>query len=181
MDNITFYNKLIKKYKVKDPRSLGWGSRESQGIRFSVLAGIGIGSKDTVLDIGCGYGDFSHAVDNGNYIGFDICPEMIKEARKRYPDQKFITEWKDETADWVIASGVFNLKDADMALIPRMFLNCNKGISLNFLCRYKGMEEKDDRIYHDPADIIKTVEKLSNKWVLRHDYRHNDFTIYVWR
>ncbi len=180
MDNIKFYQKLIKKYKQKDVRSLGWGSRESQGIRFRILAGIGIASEDTVLDVGCGYGDFSQPLSR-NYTGYDIVPEMITEARKRYPQHKFITEWNDETFDWIIASGVFNMEDANMGLITRMFKNCNKGIAVNFLCRYRGMEEKDDRKYHDPADIIKLVEIMSNKWVVRHDYRHNDFTVYVWK
>jgi SAM-dependent methyltransferase len=180
MDNIKFYQKLIKKYKEKDIRSLGWGSRESQGIRFQVLAGIGIGEGDSVLDVGCGYGDFGQAMFK-NYTGYDIVPEMIKEAKKRYPQHKFITEWKDETFDWIVASGVFNLLDADMNLIIKMFSQCNKGVAVNFLCRYRGMEEKDDRRYHDSANIINMIEGLTNKWVVRHDYRHNDFTVYLWK
>ncbi|MCX7708807.1 MAG: methyltransferase domain-containing protein [Clostridia bacterium] len=51
-----------------------------------LLKEIGSGSE-SVLDIGCGTGEFTQKVANlaKNVIGIDIAPQMIKEAQKRYP------------------------------------------------------------------------------------------------
>jgi hypothetical protein len=60
-----FYNmNLSKKYKEKfghleGVKSLGWGSDYSQKKRFDILLDIGVDINDSVLDVGCGYGDFS--------------------------------------------------------------------------------------------------------------------------
>src|SRR3989339_2012946 len=54
---------FIRRYRARyqqhgySPVSLGWGKGGRQHLRFSVLAGIGIGKEDSVLDIGCGFGD----------------------------------------------------------------------------------------------------------------------------
>jgi ubiquinone/menaquinone biosynthesis C-methylase UbiE len=55
---------LSKKYKEKfghleGVKSLGWGSDYSQQKRFDILLDIGLDINDSVLDVGCGYGDFS--------------------------------------------------------------------------------------------------------------------------
>ncbi len=39
------------------PNALYWSTKEMQELRFKVLADIGIQSGDSVLDVGCGFGD----------------------------------------------------------------------------------------------------------------------------
>ena len=109
-----FYNmNLSKKYKEKfghleGVKSLGWGSDYSQKKRFDILLDIGVDINDSVLDVGCGYGDFSkNFVD---YLGIDLREDAIKMARNKYSDAKF--ELKsiydiNDTYDWVFASGIF--------------------------------------------------------------------------
>jgi len=43
---------------------------------------IGQGNYQTVLDIGCGTGEFASAFKNSNYFGIDIYSEYIKYAKK---------------------------------------------------------------------------------------------------
>jgi len=54
---IEYFSSLVDRYGV-DARSLDWGSRQSQHLRFSVLAGIGSMQGARILDVGCGLGDF---------------------------------------------------------------------------------------------------------------------------
>ena len=60
---------LEKKYHEKfgnytGVKSLGWGNEETQKVRFKVLMEIsGLQITDSVLDVGCGYGDLSYYFD----------------------------------------------------------------------------------------------------------------------
>jgi SAM-dependent methyltransferase len=42
---------------------------------------------DTILDVGCGYGRLLDLLPEkpSMYVGFDLSPELIEEAKKRYP------------------------------------------------------------------------------------------------
>ena len=43
----------------------------------------------SVIDIGCGIGQWNNALDCKEYLGIDISSKLIKEARKRYPGREF--------------------------------------------------------------------------------------------
>ena len=85
---VDYYRRLIGRYGT-DPRALDWGGAQSQRLRFTVLAGVGPLRGASVLDVGCGQGDFyawlteaGHGVD---YHGIDITPGMVEIARGRFP------------------------------------------------------------------------------------------------
>src|SRR5919109_3859483 len=90
--NVRYYTDLIGKYGV-DVRALDWGSRESQAVRFSVLAEVGQLHDASVLDVGCGLGDFFGWLKSAGigveYTGIDITPKMIEVARQRFPETRF--------------------------------------------------------------------------------------------
>ena len=50
----------------------------------------GLQPTDSIVDIGCGYGDLFGYLRSigwhGEYVGIDIVPELIEEARRRYPE-----------------------------------------------------------------------------------------------
>ncbi len=48
--------------------------------------------KQKVLEIGCGTGTFANQMKFENYIGFDISPNMIKQAKKNYPNLSFYVD-----------------------------------------------------------------------------------------
>lgn len=47
-----------------------------------------IKDTDNVLDAGCGYGRLSEYIKN--YTGVDLSPDLIDEAKRLYPDKKFM-------------------------------------------------------------------------------------------
>ena len=181
---------LSKKYKEKfghleGVKSLGWGSDYSQQKRFDILVEIGAKINDSVLDVGCGYGDFSK--DFVNYLGIDLREDAITMAKNKYSDVKF--ELKsiydiDDTYDWVFASGIFcfiNDWEETESIIQKMFNTSKKGISFNFLSDLTTKEKLSDMKYTKIEEILPFIYKLTNKFTIRHDYLINDFTIYLYK
>ena len=181
---------LSKKYKEKfghleGVKSLGWGSVYSQQKRFDILLDIGVDINDSVLDVGCGYGDFSK--NFVNYLGIDLRDDAIIMARDKYSDVRF--ELKsiydiDDTYDWVFASGIFcfidNWEETE-SIIKKMFDISKKGASFNFLSDVTTKDRLDGMKYTKIEEILPIICKLTNKFTIRHDYLINDFTVYLYK
>jgi SAM-dependent methyltransferase len=191
-----FHTSRLEEFGADDARVV-WNSRHSQESRFKVLAEVGDFGGASVLDVGCGLGDFaSYLTDQGiayqSYRGIDINPDMLAAARGKYPDLEFeLRDLRDapferEQFDYVVESGIFNIKVPDFAAIAfetmrNMFAACRTAVAMNFLSAVGGSKNPDAH-YWMPSDVLAYVEReLSSKFVLRHDYRTNDFTIHVYK
>ena len=119
----SYYQKTLEKYGPT-PQGVDWNGCESQNLRFQIqhnMVKSGYSSKTHILDYGCGYGEFAHFLSNdvylGKYTGFDIVPESINYAMKRFVDHnKFNFTNKlssDSRFDTIFASGVFNIHPGD--------------------------------------------------------------------
>lgn len=186
MDFITYYQDLLREYK-NGPLAVSWGSKESQEIRFKILCDIGNIHNKSILDVGCGLGDLYGYLEDDivDYTGYDIIPEMVEAAKKKYPNAKFVNCFPDEKFDYVFGSGIFNLKtdnweEQTYSLIKKMFNSAKIGVGINFLkrCNYKKNEISH---YAEPIEILKFVSTLTPKIILRTDYKPNDFTIYLFK
>lgn len=192
--NQKLYSTLLAKYG-DDARSLNWGSRQSQQYRFTVLSEIGIRSGNSVLDVGCGLGDFlgwcrSKQLDV-NYTGVDITPEMLAFCQTRYPEANFelgsVADLGEVTAvfDYVIASGIFTHRIQDPVSyfhqgITLMWRLAGQALGFNALSQWAGMQEPDE-FYADPLATIDFCRSLTPWVTLRHDYAAHDFTIYMFK
>ncbi len=176
------------------PNALYWSSREIQELRFRVLADIGIGAGDSVLDVGCGFGDFNRWFEKRygsiDYTGIDLSPDLLREAAKLNPDAKllegdlFDMEFSDQSFDWVILSGALNESLQDQGayayrMIDRMFELCRKGVAFNLLdgryIRGFGLQT------HQPDMVFDYCCSRFLLCTLHEDYLDNDFTIYIKR
>ena len=130
------------------PNALYWSSREIQEIRFKVLAEIGIRSGDSVLDVGCGFGDFKSWFEGQaniiDYTGIDLSPDLIQTAREKHPatqllcGELFDFQFEAGLFDWVVLSGALNEQLHDKGayarrMITSMFELCGKGLAFNLL------------------------------------------------
>lgn len=174
-----------------------WGSKDSQFERFEVLTQIGNLEGKSILDVGCGFGDLYDFLVNHkkiciyNYIGIDAVPKFAGIAKERYPGATFVvTDILDSNlryqVDYALASGIFFLPDSCwenrmIQICLKMFALSKCGIAVNYLSKFS--PNKDDlSFYADPSRVTKLMmERLYHKIVLRHDYRANDFTIYVYK
>jgi SAM-dependent methyltransferase len=186
------YNKRLNQYGY-DPRTLGW-ARGKQEIRFTILSEIGDINDCSILDLGCGFGDFydflNKNYNNFHYTGLDINPALISIARDRHPEISFeikdiLNDPLDQSYDYVVASGIFNFKIYNhMAyvkkMLDRMMEIADKGIAIDFLSAYVDYQNED--AYHfDPIQVFKFCRTLSRRITLRYDYMPFEFAMYIYK
>lgn len=109
-------------------KAVGWSSKERQYARFSRIYDAIQDVSGTVLDVGCGVGDFYHFLlekqrfasvvskSQGlkfEYTGIDISGEMVSLATSAYPGGNFLKkrleDMGEEPYDVVLACGTFNM------------------------------------------------------------------------
>ncbi len=74
-----------------------------------------------ILEIGCGPGTVVSCLPPSDYLGFDLSPEYVEMARRRFPKARFVCERvsefslaKEQSFDVVLAFGVVHhLEDAE--------------------------------------------------------------------
>lgn len=203
MDNIDKGSEKYKKYFEarfarygEEVKSL-WGSKDSQFERFEVLTPISNLEGKSILDVGCGFGDLwdfivkHKSIRIRDYIRIDVVQEFVEIAQSRYPEATFIVSDILDLklrcqVDYALASGIFFLPDEDwedhmIRVCSRMLEIASNGIAVNYLSKFSPNKDEAS-FYADPAMVVKLMmERIHHKIVLRHDYRVNDFTIYVYK
>jgi SAM-dependent methyltransferase len=187
---IAFFSDLLRQHQG-GVGSVNWGSPAAQEKRFAVLAAIGDLTGCSVLDVGCGLGDF-HRWQQGQglgveYRGVDLTPGMVAAARERSPGADFrvgnvlTEEWAP--ADYVLASGIFYLRQHEpgkflQQIIARLFALCRRGVAFNSLSTWSPRRDAGE-FYADPVRTVEFCRTLSPRVILRHDYHPGDFTVYL--
>lgn len=177
------------------PNALYWSNVEIQTIRFKMLMDIGIDSDDSVLDVGCGFGDFSEYLAKHNkpvrFTGIDLSEELLEEGRKRYSDIKLVSgdlfdfDPEPESYDYVTLSGALNRNLDDdggyaRSVIRRMFNASRKGIAFNLLDkRHEWTAGRWDLQSFYPHDVEGFVAGFGGTFEMLDDYLENDFTVWV--
>jgi ubiquinone/menaquinone biosynthesis C-methylase UbiE len=185
---LTHHKKLYEQFH-SSPKALG--ILKGQSIRFQVACEIGIKNDSSVLDIGCGFGDFCGFLRfkkiKVKYHGVDINDDFIEIAKKKYPYGKF--EVRDiesnpitKKYDWVIGIGISTLSSSEniKPILREMFKICKKGIVIDFLSSYVDYKEKN-LFYTSPEQIFKYAKTLSKRITLRHDYKPFEFCLYIFK
>lgn len=193
-----YFRDRLEKYGAT-PLGLDWNSAESQYIRYEQLLKV-IDEKEnySLLDYGCGFGSFyDFLINKGHrlfYSGFDIVEAMIEKGQKLHSADANASFFSDPAdlapADYVIESGIFNMKQNDQSedwekyviqTLDEMNSYAKKGMAFNFLTKYSDPEYmRSDLYYPDPCFYFDYCKKNFSKNVaLLHDYQLYDFTIIV--
>ena len=175
-------------------KSVGWGSEESQVLRFKVLTEIGDLSNSSICDLGCGFGDlYGHLLKhfpNIEYVGIDLSEKLIAEARRRYPNVLFevrdiLKEPPSRRFTYVLSSGALSLKlegheEYIREMLEAMMNLSIKGVAVNFLSSY--VDYQLDKNFHFSPERAFTLARTFTKYAtLRHDYPLYEFTLYMYR
>lgn len=177
----------------EDVRTVGWGSRHDQYLRFDVLLRDLDPTGKIILDVGCGLGDMVPYLDarlesdRYQYIGVDICPKLVAAANTRHGgvNRRFlyldILHECCPRADIVLMSGALSFKVNDnlalaKAMMKRMLDLADEVAALNFLTSY--VDYRLEKNYHyDPGELFDHAKSLT-RWVrIYHDYPLWEFTI----
>jgi len=184
IDQQLFYQNNYDKNGVS-AQGVAWDSVQTQKRRFSVIAScMGDVRQDTVVDAGCGFGDFYLYLKEKNmlpksYIGLDLCAPMVAETKERTGCkilQKDILRQNLPAADWYVASGSMNLltRVETGIFIQRCFEKSRKGLVFNLLT---GGREDEVYSYWNPHEIIALCQPLVRNVEIREGYMEGDFTI----
>jgi len=194
-------DKLFRHYETRfqehgySYKTLGWGSVETQRLRFQVLADIADLSGRSVCDVGCGFGDLNSYLTSRfgdtKYHGVDLSQVLLDEAAMRHPEATFerrdvlANPLQPESFDYVMASGLLNFKqeshfDYLRKMVEVLYAACSRGLAVNFLSSYVDYELEKD--FHFAPEEAFTMARKLTRWVtLRHNYPLYEFTLYLYR
>lgn len=96
-----------------------------------------IKKHDRVLDAGCGYGRFAPLFED--YVGVDISPDLLAEAKEAYPAKWFVEAnlkklpFEDNRFDWAICTSIKamiknNLGDEEWSLMEKELKRVAKNV-----------------------------------------------------
>jgi len=182
-------------YLLTAPEINGWGSTQEQEMLFSALL-LFYSPEMSILDAGCGRADlFGYLTKTFNaeipYKGIDYNSNLLQIAKEKYPTVN--VEAMDllnlsEKSDWVVASGLFNVKEYDdmesyaRQCIDAMYKSSNVGIAFNMLTGYPDNISEEDKAVLVPYDISNWLDyliKTYTKVICRTDYMLNDVTFFI--
>lgn len=180
-----------------DVRTIGWGSRADQALRFEVLSrGLNL-NKKRILDVGCGLGDFAEFLfakgfSEYSYMGVDVAPKLVEEANRRFGASNcsfrsldILDDHKVGVFDIVVCSGALSFKVANNVLLAKkmlakMYELSQEATCVNFLSSH--VDFKLDKNYHYDPSVIQAHASTLSRWTrLYHDYPLYEFTIQILR
>jgi len=184
IDQKVFYQNNYDTYGVS-AEGVAWNGEQTQKRRFSAIAScLGDVKHDTLVDAGCGFGDFYLYLKEKNnvpkiYTGLDLCEPMVREAKVRTGCkivQRDILRQTIPMADWYIASGSMNLLTEleTRIFIQRCFEKSRKGFVFNLL---DGKKREGNYSYWNPHDILVFCRTFSKNVSLKEGYMEGDFTV----
>ncbi len=180
-------------------RGVDWNNRASHENRHQQFLRLLQRDPDaSVIDLGCGFGDFlrflREAGHRGKYLGYDVSSSMIESARELHRDSKNC-EWRvgndpAETADFAIASGIFNVKgsvssdqwaeyvDDTIEILARVG---RSGFAFNLLSLSSDPDRRrSDLYYADPVKLLNhCLARFGRSVALLQDYGLYEFTVIV--
>lgn len=190
-----YYEGKLRKFTAHHEIS-GYGSKESQTIRFQIVTEIGDLRNKSICDVGCGIGKLVDFMKEKKwkleYTGYDISEKIIAKARELHPNHHFevrniLENMPRQKFDYVFSIGL-NFKISDNVqfmkeLIKRMFKMAKMGVAVSMLSSHIDSEymNKND-FYYDPNLFLDwCLREVSKRCVLRHDYLPHDFTLYIYK
>lgn len=177
----------------------GWGSRNSQLSRYSSICNFLPDKKISLLDVGCGTGDFFSFIKEKHlpyeYTGIDLIPEMVEYAITQHQENCFFVEdvyqkkIKNQHYDFIVVSGLFqynNIQNREYYadIFNYLLRTSRKGVVANFLSNLRDEDFKaSNELYLEPSEVVNSISKICNYFSLDHSYhrRYADFTMVAFK
>lgn len=154
-----------------DTLILGYLDEVTQNQYYNwAIQGLDI-SNSSILDSGCGRGDFFKIVltnENINYVGIDTNPLLIDVGKKKYTDiNLYQQDWMDivDDFDWIF--NILNLTYPNdnpleylKLTISKLLQHSKKGLILILLVSNNDDENLTNQTYKI-SDVINTLEELN--------------------
>jgi SAM-dependent methyltransferase len=180
-------------------RGVDWNGAESHQIRHRQFLRLIEPDQDgSIIDLGCGFGDFlgflRSAGHRGHFRGYDVAPSMVAAARNLHGEGDdrcwHVGASPEVTADFAIASGVFNVRGE---VRDEIWLNYihetldvlaragRKGFGFNVLSLTSDPDRRRPSLYYaDPTEMLGyCLSRYGRSVALLQDYGLYEFTVLV--
>jgi SAM-dependent methyltransferase len=149
-------------------RGMDWKDETSQRLRFEVISRyIDFTRNPSILDVGCGAGaflDFCRELGRKvNYLGIDVCPEMVAACRNRHGDASARPEYFHEN-------------------IGAMFRVCRIATIVNMMTCF--VDYRYDRLYYATPDEVGKLaidDLKTRRFLIDHNYPLYEMTAVFYR
>lgn len=187
-------------YIMHSTEVVGYDNRERQFTSYGIIADTI--KLSTVLDFGCGRGDFKVFYaqrmeiqpDQIDYTGIDINEILITAGKELYPDIDIrVADWlnmpKDLKKEWCINVNSLNLRyDRDLtkddweyfkASIKAMYECATSGVAV--MLASDSTDIDDGLINYNPGDVINWAQKEFGGVAIDHSYSTEMFTLIIYK
>ncbi|WBL76496.1 class I SAM-dependent methyltransferase [Bradyrhizobium xenonodulans] len=175
-----------------------WNGTVSHELRHRQFLRLLDGNRGaSILDLGCGYGDFCRFLRaegyHGLFTGYDVVPGMIAEASRLHGEAG--CRWRvgdnpSEPADFAVASGIFNVRGG---VAPSMWTEyvhrtidvlagaSTLGFAFNILSLSSDPNRRAAHLhYADAAEMLShCLRRYGRSVALLQDYGLFEFTVIV--
>ena len=195
------YDKCFQEYG-DNHLGVDWPNEQDAKTRYQIMAEV---MRENVpvslLDFGCGTSAFyQYLIDtnqsrNIEYSGLDINKSFCSASKEKFPDSNFynkdiLEDLEIPSFDYIVCNGTFteklDLSQEEMmnfftSAVTKLWGKCNRGISFNLMSKHVDWERED--LFHVSLDELGWFlkENLGRNFVIRHDYRLYEYTVYVYK
>ena len=196
-DTLENLNELVDNTFIEtSSEAVGFENREAQWDTYRVMSQY-ISSDHSILDFGCGRGDFrsfylSEFQVDLDYTGIDFNVQLIDAGKKVNPETKLIhTDWKsyEGNADWCINVGSHDVRyDADSVMldldylkntIKKMYTSCNSGLAV--MLASDTLQQEDGIITWSAPAILEFALAQFGTATIDHSYSDAIFTLIIYK
>lgn len=176
-------------------QELAYQTEDGQRIRFEQLCKWGDFDGLSVMDMGCGYGDFRAYLetrfDRVTYLGVDLLDDFITGAERKYghlPRTHFIqADFSQVTlpvVDVIVMSGSLNYRnstsDYPWSLLTSLWKNARLGMAFNLL-NANSFDESPLLTGYCPDEALQRCMQITPHCQRITDYLEHDFTMLMHR
>jgi SAM-dependent methyltransferase len=188
-------------YLEYSAEAVGFLNRQQQWDTYHSIVNY-MADGDSILDFGCGRGDFERFYRteyNNNtdldYVGIEMNKQLVDASKKAYNGEVDVRcmDWfntpEELEADWCINVGSNNLRyDADttktdsdylQSTIDKMYSHANKGIIV--LLTSDVSEIDDGCVNYNAGDLLNWAQKKYKNVALDHTVSEDLFTIIIYK
>jgi SAM-dependent methyltransferase len=193
--NNDHYDYFLNEYQNR-AKSVGWKDDKKQRIVFDAVSSFMTEKRHaSILDVGCGLGDFEYYFKNLNstinnefiYKGIDCHKGMVERANRKNIEHIDIRDYEDKTGigfKYIIAIGTFNLCVENNLTnlkynIKRMINLSTDKVIISLLTDRHSFGRSGVLYRYDPKDIVDILRLMDLKYSLKNDYVDNDMTICI--
>jgi SAM-dependent methyltransferase len=185
-------------YLEHAPEAVGYGNSQLQMLAYSLVA-THLPPDDSILDFGCGRGDFAKYYETNfkkkpNYIGVDMKQPLIEAGKSVHNnevnlicsdwfklDSKLIQDWCINVASNNLRYDADTITDLDYlhSTIESMYHHAKKGVVVLLTSTHSKVQ--DGLINYNPGDLLNWSQQTFGYSAIDHTVSNDGFILLIYK